>query len=523
MLRNKRFWMILLLLVILASAGGYAYYANTAAAAQDEAEPEVQTAVVRRGDITISATGAGTVIAAQEIELGFATSGVLTGLLVQVGDEVASGDVLARVDDTNARQELLNTQLQLAQAAMQTDASATQTGISFDDISVEQARIEVELAQAALDELLSWQSDPDEIALLEANLAAAEAGYNAARGQEAASSTNITVSGISVEQAERDLAQAQAAYDTAWEPARDWELNDPRRADALEAERDRTADALLRAQEALQVAQLNYNAAVASTNNSSSTSAEGNLLNAQQELAAALAGPTEEEIEAAEIVLRQAELALQQALLNQEANALSLAQAELNVAAAQAAVDGTVLVAPIGGTVTAVNFAVSETASGSVVVLADLDQPLLEVYLDETDMNMVGVGYEVEVLFDALPDDVFTGQVAQVDPQLVSENGVTTVRALVLLDADSFAKPQTLPVGLNAAVEVIGGRAQNALLVPVEALRELSPGEYAVFVMENDEPRLRLVEVGLMDFTFAEILSGLEEGEVVTTGIVETE
>jgi hypothetical protein len=33
---------------------------------------------------------------------------------------------------------------------------------------------------------------------------------------------------------------------------------------------------------------------------------------------------------------------------------------------------------------------------------------------------------------------------------------------------------------------------------------------------------LRFVEVGLMDFTFAEIVSGLEAGETVTTGIIET-
>ena len=49
------------------------------------------------------------------------------------------------------------------------------------------------------------------------------------------------------------------------------------------------------------------------------------------------------------------------------------------------------------------------------------------------------------------------------------------------------------------------------------------PGSYAVFVMENGAPKLRVVEVGLMDFTYAQILSGLEAGDVVTTGIVETE
>ena len=80
-----------------------------------------------------------------------------------------------------------------------------------------------------------------------------------------------------------------------------------------------------------------------------------------------------------------------------------------------------------------------------------------------------------------------------------------------------------LPVGLNAAVDIVAGRAENAVLVPVEALRDLGDGQYAVFVMENGEPTLRVVEVGLMDVTYAEILSGLQAGEIVTTGIAQTQ
>jgi HlyD family secretion protein len=83
--------------------------------------------------------------------------------------------------------------------------------------------------------------------------------------------------------------------------------------------------------------------------------------------------------------------------------------------------------------------------------------------------------------------------------------------------------PDRLMIGMNAAVEVIAARAHDAVLVPVEALRELGPEEYAVFIMEGDKPRLRAVEVGLIDFTYAEVISGLNVGEIVTTGIVETE
>ncbi|MCL4263831.1 MAG: efflux RND transporter periplasmic adaptor subunit [Anaerolineae bacterium] len=522
MTKRKWFWIISILVVLLVTAVGYAYYANnTAVAAADSEETDVQTAVARLGEIVVSATGAGAVIPATEVELSFTTGGVLEELLVTVGQKVQAGDVLAQVDDTDAQKALANAELSLAQAAMQTDASTTQTGVSYDDISVEQARLNLEEAQQALADLQNWTADPDEIALLQTRLEAAEASYNGARGQEAATSTNITIKNISVEQAQRDLDAALAAQVTAYDPGREWELNDPRRSDALLNERERADDAVLRAQENLQIAQLNYNAAVNSTNSSSSVSAESNLLSAQQELAAAQVGATAQEIAAAETAVRQAELSLQQAQLNQEAHGLSLAQAQLNLESAQADVDGTVLVAPMDGTVTAVNYHVGEQVGTAVfLTLADLAQPMLEIYLDETDLDKAGVGFAVDVVFDALPDETFTGEIVQVDPALYQSNGVSAVRAVVRLN---YNKPQTLPVGLNATVEVIGGRAQNAVVVPVEALREISPDQYAVFVMENGEPTLRMVEVGLMDFSFAEILSGVEAGEEVTTGIVETE
>jgi len=158
----------------------------------------------------------------------------------------------------------------------------------------------------------------------------------------------------------------------------------------------------------------------------------------------------------------------------------------------------------------------------SSITLADLEQPLVEIYLDETDLDKVGVNYEAEVTFDALPDQTFTGSVIRVDPELTTSNGATVVRAVVELGSDSFAKPQGLPTGLNASVDVISGRAEQALLVPVEALREISDGQYGVFVMVDGQPELRMVEVGLMDYTYAEIVSGLEQGDVVTTGIVAT-
>jgi multidrug efflux pump subunit AcrA (membrane-fusion protein) len=79
-----------------------------------------------------------------------------------------------------------------------------------------------------------------------------------------------------------------------------------------------------------------------------------------------------------------------------------------------------------------------------------------------------------------------------------------------------------LPSGSAASIDVIGGSAANAVLVPIEALHEFSDGKYALFVLQNGKLHLRVVEVGLKDLTKAEIISGLSAGETVTTGVVKT-
>jgi multidrug efflux pump subunit AcrA (membrane-fusion protein) len=80
-----------------------------------------------------------------------------------------------------------------------------------------------------------------------------------------------------------------------------------------------------------------------------------------------------------------------------------------------------------------------------------------------------------------------------------------------------------LPLGTTAAIDVIGARAENAVLVPIEALHKTDSGTYTVFVLENDEPRLQVVEIGIQDLLYAEVKSGLSVGDVVTTGITETQ
>jgi RND family efflux transporter MFP subunit len=201
---------------------------------------------------------------------------------------------------------------------------------------------------------------------------------------------------------------------------------------------------------------------------------------------------------------------------------IELQQAERDLQDAQAVMDGAKIFAPISGTIMEVSTSVGDTVgTDTVIVLADLSQPYLEIYLDETDWGKIAVGDEAEITFDNLPDQIFTGRVTLVDSELYTSFNSTAVRGEVSLDS-TFAGIN-LPVGASAAVEVISQRVEDAVLVPIEALHETSPGEYGVFVVEEDGPSLRVIEVGLQDELYAEVKLGLEAGEIVTTGTMETE
>ena len=257
-----------------------------------------------------SIKGAGTILSPIQIELAFSTPGTVVELPVQVGQTVQAGDLLARVEAT---------------------ALAAQ-----DEIAVAQAQINVDVARQALDDLLDWEPDADQIAQLEANLTATQSAYQDAQGQDTAADSSISVSEIGVAQAERQLADAQAFYQTAWDPARDWELY--AKGGTLQAERQGATTALQYAAENLRIAQLNHAALLAGNSSSGLANAQSQLLSAEQALATALAGPTDDQIAAAQTAVAQAQLGLEQAQLNQETH-----------------LAGTTLTAPIAGTIMSVN------------------------------------------------------------------------------------------------------------------------------------------------------------------------
>ena len=123
--------------VIVLAAAGLLYYNLAYLPSQASEEPQMQTATIRQGELVISASGSGTLVARQEVNLAFQTAGTVIEVLVKVGDEVQKGDLLARVEDEDAR-----TQLAQARRALQELTSDSAVATALGDIATAEATLD---------------------------------------------------------------------------------------------------------------------------------------------------------------------------------------------------------------------------------------------------------------------------------------------------------------------------------------------------------------------------------------------
>lgn len=361
----------------------------------------------------------GSLVAVQpELQLSFETNGRLITLEVQAGDTVQAGDLIATLDDTTLQESVTSAQLQVAQS----ENSLAQ-------------------AQLSLDNLLDFEADETAVSLAEANLAAAQAALAQAQENANVSGSNLTSANVQILQAQRRVEDAQEAYDTAHDPGRDWELNDPFRSDALKAEREGTARALTEAQEGLSVAYAQYSISAAGIDNETAiANAEASVINAQQALEQAVNGPKQSEID-------QAELQVEQAALGLEQNIFALQQAQSNLDRAQ-------LFAPTDGTVLSVDVVVGTAVNATSPILTMQNTAALEFHtsnLSERDLGQIAVGQAAEVTFKAYGLEPFSGTVTRVAAKSGGTVGdAATFTVMIALDSTEF----DLRPGMTGRVEI---------------------------------------------------------------------
>jgi multidrug efflux pump subunit AcrA (membrane-fusion protein) len=163
-MKKRKFRIILLLVLLLLGGSGYAAYTRYFVQVEEPAGPTLQTATVTQGDIVVTVDGSGELVPAVELGVGFRVGGTLSEVLVQTGDHVKKGDLLARLDTEDLERALAeaDVQVQLAQLELaDVQAGPSEAELADARAAVRNAQAELKLAQDACEKTSNSSLDAE--------------------------------------------------------------------------------------------------------------------------------------------------------------------------------------------------------------------------------------------------------------------------------------------------------------------------------------------------------------------------
>ncbi|MBC7325241.1 MAG: efflux RND transporter periplasmic adaptor subunit [Moorella sp. (in: Bacteria)] len=149
--------------------------------------------------------------------------------------------------------------------------------------------------------------------------------------------------------------------------------------------------------------------------------------------------------------------------------------------------------------------------------IMDVDNMQLEAQANQVDASLLRIGQPARVGLDAFPDIALKGHVYSIG-SLAKEVGTQAqyVRTIPVRIKIEEKHPQLIP-DLSGYADVVVARKEKVTQVPLAAVHRDGDETY-VWVQQKDRYERRPVVLGLTNYTHAEVLSGLKEGETVLLG-----
>lgn len=498
----KRVAIIVLILVVIVGVGAAGYQFLAPEPYSIAEDPDIEVIQIGRDTILATINVSGRIEPEAEAQVNFEANDVVAEVLVERGQYVVTGMILGRLETGDLELGLKRAQADLARAEAQFE-QLYKPALAEE---VASAQVAVQSAQANLDRVLDGPSQAD---ITAAQMAVESAQANLDRVLAGPSQDEITAAAANLRRTQVALKQAQWAYDQV---AYRGDVSAMPQAAQLE---EATIDH--------ETALANYNLAVQGPTEADIASARSQLAQAESNLAQLLDTPAEADIVAAQSQLAQAESSLARLLEDPGQADIAAAQAAVDIAQigleqAELALARASLVAPIDGVVTEVNIKLGERPSGQAdVKIIDMSAYHIDVEVDELDIGRVQRDQNVVVTIDAIPDEDFTGHVADISPGPIegTSSGIVAYEVIIALDS---TETRLLP-GMTADATVETQRLENVVMVPNRAVSiDRSSGEPVAFVEKVDEggnPIRVEIELGLRNESMSQVLAGLEEGDKI--------
>ena len=193
-----------------------------------------------------------------------------------------------------------------------------------------------------------------------------------------------------------------------------------------------------------------------------------------------------------------------------------IAKTEANLVLAQSKLSDAIIKAPVNGVVIKINNKVGEQTSLALAVVEMIGEAKLEidVNIPESDIAKIRIGQMADITLDSFGDDnVFPGFVIFVDPAETIIQDVVYYQVKVHFKDDV----QGIKHGMTANTVIETDKKENVLRVPLRAVKQKN-GDKIVTVLRADKTQEeKNITVGLRGDDYIEILNGLEKGDTVIT------
>jgi HlyD family secretion protein len=457
-MRRRTLFVVAAVVVVVAALGGV-YFWKTRQAALAAQQSQGRQVAVRQGTLVATVSASGSIAPEAQVTLNFQTPGTVDQVNVVVGQKVIAGEVLAQLDI--AELALALQQAQQAYIAQQISYSQTVAG-----------------------------PKPYELAAAQAQLASAKAQYT---DTQTPNDSVVAQALAQLKKAENDVKQAEDTY------------NDVVVGRATAKEYGVRGGGLGKAEEQMR-AQLEVLRAARDS--------------AQVAYDRAVRGSTNAQIRAAYAAVQQAQANLDRLATDADRIAISkaqLEQARITYEQAKLRFDRASLTAPFDGEVGQINITRGGSSSGPLgaVMLVDTSRFHIDVNVDEIDIAKLKVGQAVNVSTDALPDVPITGKIDRIAPVATNQAGVVSYQVRIQVDPTSAP----LRSGMSANVTIVTETRADVLIVPNWAIRiDRATGKAYVNRLEGTTAREVEVKTGLRNENDSEVMSGVQEGDMIIVG-----
>ncbi|MBN2287687.1 MAG: efflux RND transporter periplasmic adaptor subunit [Candidatus Glassbacteria bacterium] len=202
---------------------------------------------------------------------------------------------------------------------------------------------------------------------------------------------------------------------------------------------------------------------------------------------------------------------------------IKLAQLEVEstmaaLANARAELAFTTIVAPITGVVASIETQEGETVAAGMnaptfLTIIDLERLQVDAYVDEVDIGKIEPGQQAVFTVDAFPAREIEGKVEAIYPKAVILENVVYYDVVIEITQpyQGLLRPE-----MTASVTIFQEERKDVLVIPLKAVKR-EGGRNVVYLLNDGVPEQREIKVGWQDGRWIEIVSGLEEGQLLLT------